>query len=474
MAGDPARGGIPRSYVGVIALGTLLNPLNSSMIAVALVSLESAFDVGFATASWLVSGFYLAACVGQPLMGRIADRLGPRRVYCAGLAIVCVASAVAPIAPGFAALLICRIVQAIGTSAAFPAGLALIRRVAGSGTPTEVPSPSMHNARASGPPPTGALGAIAVANSASAGFGPVLGGLLVALVGWPGIFLVNTPLTLITLILAYRVLPPDGPARAQAHRLVRDLDPFGILLFSGTLVGLLGYLLSLPSRPLWILVPVFVVAGVGLVLWERRTASPFLDVRAFVRSPALTGVLAQQAAVQLVFYSVFYGLPMWLEEVRGYSTERSGLLMLPVAAFGVLVTPVAARMVTRFGPRLPLVVGSAGLVLGSMLLLTLSGDTPVAGIVGVAAVLGLPNGMNNMSLQAALYSAAPPDATGLAGGLFQTARYVGAIMSTAVLGLLLATNLTSAGLHHVAYLNTAFAVLLLLAAILTRRGRSAQ
>jgi predicted MFS family arabinose efflux permease len=249
------------------------------------------------------------------------------------------------------------------------------------------------------------------------------------------------------------------------------VDPVGVLLFSGTLVGLLGFLLSVSGRPLWMLVPVVLVAGVLLVLWELRAAEPFLDVRGLARGPALVGVLGQQAAIQLVFYSVFYGLPMWLEEVRHFPVEQVGLLMLPVAALGVLVTPVAARLVSRFGPRLPLVIGSVGLVLGSVLLFTLGDTTPAIGILGVSAVLGLPNGLNNMGLQAALYSAAPPEAIGLAGGLFQTARYVGAILSTALLGLVLETHLDSAGLHRIAIVTTVLAALLIPAALSVRRGR---
>ncbi|MGA8117192.1 MAG: MFS transporter, partial [Actinocatenispora sp.] len=192
---QPDTGRIPRRYVSVISLGTLLNPLNSSMISVALVDLQKAFGIGFGTASWLISGFYLAACVGQPLMGRLADRVGPRRVYVTGLAIVLVSSLLAPFAPGFGLVLVCRVGQAIGTSAAFPSGLALIRRVSGGSKP-----------------PAAALGAIAMANSASAAFGPVLGGVITAVAGWPGIFLVNVPLTAVTLVLALRVLPADRTA----------------------------------------------------------------------------------------------------------------------------------------------------------------------------------------------------------------------------------------------------------------------
>jgi predicted MFS family arabinose efflux permease len=94
------------------------------------------------------------------------------------------------------------------------------------------------------------------------------------------------------------------------------------------------------------------------------------------------------------------------------------------------------------------------------------------GILGVAAVMGLPNGLNNMGLQAALYSAAPPDQTGVAAGLFQTARYVGAILSTALIGLLLSPDLSSRGLHRVAVVISALAVLLVVAAVATNRRRA--
>src|SRR5436305_7915560 len=92
---------VPRSLVGTIMLGTLLNPLNSSMIAVALVRLSDDFGVTLATASWLVSAFYIAAAVGQPLMGRLADLFGPKRVFCAGWVLVAASGALAPLAPGF-------------------------------------------------------------------------------------------------------------------------------------------------------------------------------------------------------------------------------------------------------------------------------------------------------------------------------------------------------------------------------------
>src|SRR5579859_1963930 len=94
-------GGVPRRVVFAIVLGTLLNPLNSSMIAVALVTLHHDFDVDLGTSTWLISGFYLAGAIGQPLMGRLADLLGARRVFLTGLTVALLVSIAAPFSPTF-------------------------------------------------------------------------------------------------------------------------------------------------------------------------------------------------------------------------------------------------------------------------------------------------------------------------------------------------------------------------------------
>src|SRR5438874_10406055 len=116
-----------RRLLSAVLAGTLLNPLNSSMIAVVLVLIQSDFAVSMATASWLLSGFAMAAAVAQPLMGRLADLFGPRRIFCIGLPLVGGAVVLAPLAPAFGWLIACRMLQAFGTSAAYPAGLAIIR-----------------------------------------------------------------------------------------------------------------------------------------------------------------------------------------------------------------------------------------------------------------------------------------------------------------------------------------------------------
>src|SRR5690348_12261757 len=130
----PASSLVPRRMVAAVALATLLNPLNSSMIAVALVPIQAEFHASVGDAAWLIAGFYIAAAVGQPLMGRLADQLGPRRVFLTGLVLAGVAGPLAPFAPSIGWLAWLRVLQSIGTSAAYPSGMAMLRAGVASGS----------------------------------------------------------------------------------------------------------------------------------------------------------------------------------------------------------------------------------------------------------------------------------------------------------------------------------------------------
>lgn len=458
MAWKDRLGGVSPQLIGALAFGTTLNPLNSSMIAVALARLQDDFSVSVSTVTWLVSGFYVAAAVGQPLMGRLVDQFGARRLFVTGLALVLVASLLTPFVPGFWWLVGLRVVQALGTSTAYPSALVLIRAA----TPGD---------RA----PAGGLGAITVANSTCAALGPVLGGFLVTVAGWQAVFLVNVPLTVIGLVLAWRVLPRTPPTLASRGvvALVRSVDLLGIGLFAAVMVSLLLFVLSFADRPRWWCLMIFVVALLGLILRERSVDAPFVDLRGIVANRALASVLVQQGTINLVFYCTFFALPLWLESVRGFDTAVAGLFILPIAGLGVLTIPVAARLIGRHGSRAALVLGSVVLLVATGAVQLLGDQTAVLAIIALTLLLGVPNGFNNLGLQTSLYEAAPAGRTGSAGGLFQTFRYLGAIMATAAIGVIFERDLSSTGLHRLGWLMTGGALVVLLLAVLLRRGRPA-
>jgi predicted MFS family arabinose efflux permease len=448
----PAR--VPPRVLVAIVLGTLLNPLNSSMIAVAIVPIQDDFGVGVVAAAWLVSVYYLSGAVGQSVLGRLADQFGPRRLFCAGFVLVALAGGLAPLSPGFGWLIAARVAISLGASAAFPAGLAIMRDQAG------------------GPPPPSTLGAITIAGSVSAALGPVIGGGLVAAWDWEAIFVVNVAAALIGLVLALRWLPrdPQHPGGVDLALVRRLVDVPGIALFTAFVAGALALLLSLPQEPLWWLAPVALAAAVALFRWERRRPEPFLDVRLLASNRALLGVYAQYAAVNLAFFGVFLAVPLWLERVRGFDAGKTGLLILPIAAIGVITTPLAARLVARRGTRPALVIGSVALTAGTLLLLVFGASTPLVVVMLVSAVLGIPNGFNNLGLQSALYAAAEPERTGAAAGLFQTFRYIGAVLSTSLIGIVFAGGVSTSGLHEIGIALAAVGAVALVASLAQPRA----
>ena len=462
MSGAPraAALSVPPRLLGAVASGTLLNPLNTSMIAVALVTLHTSFGVSIATVTWLVSGYYLAGAVGMPLMGRLADLWGPRHVFASGLAIVGVTGALAPLAPTFGWLLVLRAVQAFGGAAAYPAGLATFR--------TRDPV---------GRAPAEALGLLSVVSYVAVGFGPALGGGLIEAGGWPAIFLVNIPAAALGLTLCYRWMPSDAP-RALVNGpkgrrdAVRLLDIPGMLLFSALLAALLMFLLSLPSQPLWAALGVSGAAAAGFLWVELRSRSPFLDLRALSQNSRLAMVFAQFATINVAFYGVFFGLPIWLQDAQGLSPVVTGLLMLPLAAATSAATYVAARLTNRWGSTVLLIIGSVLLLaaLLSLLLLDVLRTVPVM-VVGGGS-LGVAYGFSVLALQVRLYEAAPVRQIGASGGLYQTFRYLGAILSTALVGVTLGASVGPLQLEELLVTLVGLATLLLALIVADRRWSS--
>ena len=313
----------PRTGLAVagLSLGTALNPLNSSMIAVALVVLREDFGLDVATVTWVITAFYLTSAAGQPLMGRLADRFGPRRLFLLGMALVAVTCALAPFAPNFALLCVARAFMALGTATAYPSAVVMVAALA-----------RQANVKSTRP-----LGRIQMANTSAAAVGPVVGGLLVSLVGWQALFLINVPLSLAAILLVRRFAPADeGRERGRASELLRDSDIPGILAFLGAMVLVMMALLNvLPAYRWWLLGGGMLLAV--LFVWrELRFKPPFLDLRLLGRNRPLLLVYLGFAVFSGVYYFAFFGLPQLLQEAGGYDPGIVGLLMLPLAAMSVV------------------------------------------------------------------------------------------------------------------------------------------
>ncbi len=433
-------------------LGSVLNPVNSSMIAVALVPIAVAFGAPPSETAWLVTGLYLATAVGQPVVGRLIDVYGPRRLFLAGAALVGLGGLLGSLAPSIVVLVAARVLLGLGTCAGYPAAMYLIRSEA---------------ARTGRDSPAGVLTILAVATQTIAVVGPTFGGLLIGLGGWRAVFAVNVPLTLACLTLGAWRLPRTPAERQREASLARTIDLAGIALFTLTLVALLLFLTH-PEPGVWFLVPVTVIGAAGLAWWELRAGSPFLDLRLLGGNRPLLATYARALLTAVTSYALLYGYTQWLEQGRGLSPSVAGLVLLPIFASGVVVSTVTGRSRQIRGK---LLVGATTQVVMSALLLLLGGDSPIWLLVVIALVAGVPQGLNNLANQNAVYYQADPARVGSSAGLLRTFFYLGAIVASTAGGVFFVHGADTPGMHRLAVFMLVAAVLFVVVTMADRSLR---
>jgi predicted MFS family arabinose efflux permease len=416
-----------------LLLGSTFNPINSSLLATGLVGIGVDLHVRPGETALLISVLYLCSSVAQPTMGKLSTIFGPRRVFLAGAIILVAAGIIGTLAPGFGFLLVSRALIGIGTSAAYPTAMALARRRAdenGIGVPSRF------------------LGNLSIAAQVVAAVGLPLGGVLTGAFGWRALFFVNIPLGLLSIVLTLTGVARDGRLELSGGgAIVRRIDLPGIALFAGTVIGLLIFLGDL-AHPIWWLIPVTLALGIGLVLWERRSSSPLIDVRMLARNRPLQRTYLRQMLVSLASYSVLYGVSQWMELGRGLTASQVGLVLLPLTVVSIIL----ARVISGRGwVRVPLLLAGVVLVVAAGLEQFIDHDTSIPALIGLTLVLGATNGLAGFANQATLYANAPAAEIAVASGLFRTALYVGAIFSASLIGIVFGGRPTDAGLHALAW-----------------------
>jgi len=441
------RQAFDRGLLPPMILGAVLNPINSSMIAVALVPIGVAFGAPPAETAWLVSALYLATAVGQPVVGRLVDVYGPRRLYLAGAALVGVAGLLGALAPSLGVLIAARVLLGFGTCAGYPAAMYLIRS---------------ESERTGHDSPGGVLTALAVASQTVAVIGPTLGGLLIGLGGWHMTFSVNVPLSLACLVLGALRLPRTPVTKAAGR-----MDFAGVALFAATLTALLLFLMS-PGAGSWYLLVLAVAAAAGLAVRELRAAEPFIDLRLLAGNRPLLITYVRTLLMFTVSYAFLYGYTQWLEEARGLSPAAAGLLLLPMFGTGIVVSAVTGRNPAVRGK---LVVGAATQLVGCAMLLLLNDNSAVWLLAAVAVVVGIPQGLVGLANQNALYHQADPARMGSSAGLLRTFMYLGAMVASAANGAFLSDGADTGGLRRLAVFMLVTAALFLVVTVPDRALR---
>ncbi|HEX6548217.1 MAG TPA: MFS transporter [Candidatus Dormibacteraeota bacterium] len=392
----------------VLCCGFLLIVVDITIVNVALPSIGR--DLGFDARglAWVING-YLVAFAGLLLLsGRLADLVGPKRVFLTGLVLFVAASAACGLAPSRETLVAARFIQGAGGAASSGVILAMIVNL--------FPTPG-DQARA--------FGLFGVVASAGAAVGLVAGGLITSAVSWHWIFFVNVPLGVVVTAAAWRLLPavPGVGLRAGA-------DVPGAVLVTGALM--LGvYAIVAPSA--W--AGVVAVAGlVAFVVRQLRAATPILPLRVF-RSRVTSGANGVQALLTAGFMAFFFLGSLDLQRVLGYGPLAIGLAFLPVAVtMGAFSARLSAAVVMRYGAFRVMLCGEA-VIAAALLMLALGpvhASYPVHLLLPLT-LLGLGGGLCFPSLTMIAMAGADPADAGLASGLFNTTGQVGGALGVAVL-----------------------------------------
>jgi predicted MFS family arabinose efflux permease len=322
-----------------------------------------------------------------------------------------------------------------------------------------------------GAQPRTAITTLAICSQAVVALGPTLGGLLVGAFGWQSIMWINLPIVAFSAVAVTKFAKVGfvGGISVSGRQLLHALDMAGVVLFLGLVSSTMLFLLSLTTDPVWWLIPVWALVFALFIQWERRADEPFIDVRALARNRALSATLARTLLTYTAFYCVFFGIPQWLQYSRGMSATEAGLTMLPVAVVGIGSTLFASRTYRRYGVRRTLTVGTCALLVGGLLLASVESSTaPIVVLLLVAAVLGIPNGFNNIGNQNLISSVTSVEEVGTAIGMYRTVQYIGANLSAVVLQTTAGHVIGDDGLHRTGWFIAVAGVLLLVGVLMSR------
>lgn len=335
------------AVLGIIMMGTFMAVLDSSIVNVALPHMMSTFGVDREQIEWVATGFMLTSAVVMPLVGWLTTRISYKALYLGSLLIFTIASAMCAMAWSYESLIVSRILQAVGGGAIQPIGMAIV---------AELFEPHERGR---------ALGIWGMGIMAGPAIGPTLGGYLTDAYSWRTIFSVNLPVGALTLFAGMMVM---GKLRSRGNQ--RPFDFLGYVFLSMALIAALtalsnGQVKGWQSDYIHICEALTAVGLVLFVAIELSSDNPILDLRLLlIRNYLLSILLAVFRAVGL-FGSVFL-LPIFLQNLTGYTPVQAGLWMLPNALAVGLTMPLAGRLADRYSPA---ILATAGCVLvGSSLI----------------------------------------------------------------------------------------------------------
>jgi EmrB/QacA subfamily drug resistance transporter len=396
-----------------------LDFVDASIVNVALPSIRSDLHFSVQSLQWVLSGYLLTYGGFMLLGGRAADLLGRRRVLASGITLFALSSLTGGLATDSAMLVGARLVQGLGAALMLPAALSILTTTFSEGT-------DRHKA-------LGAWGAVAGIASA---VGVFLGGVLTEEASWRWVLWVNLPVCAVLLVATFRMVGPERRGRSQAR-----FDSLGALLVTGGMLLLIYTIVKAPDAGWGATRTVAGIAGsAGLlfafVLNEQRHRDPLVPLSIF-RVPGLAAADATQVIAMAGFYSTFFFITLYMQNVLGYSRIEAGAAYLPVTAGVVISSGVASQLFARIGTR-PIVVAGALISAGGVYWLS---RIPVHGsylgdLLPGLVIMSLGLGCVFVGVNTAANAGVAPDQAGLAAALINASTWIGGALGLAIFSVI--------------------------------------
>ena len=417
---DPAVTGPSRRrrllILVICCMSLVIVGLDNTIVNVALPSIQRDLHASVSGLQWVVDALHAGA--GQP-PGALrapprtgsggASRSRPAWPRSRSASLLC------SLAPSLGWLVAFRMLQAVGGSMLNPVAMSII---------VNTFTDRAERARA--------IGVWGAAVGVSLALGPVVGGLLIASVGWRGIFWVNIPVGVAAIVLTALFVPESKAPHP------RRLDPVGQVLVIVTLASLIYGIIEGPSHgwgspEIIACFCLFAVALATLLVYEPRRREPLLDFR-FFRSAPFSGATVIAVSAFAALGGFLFLNTLYLQDVRGYSALHAGLLTLPLAAVTVVFAPLSGRMISIRGPRIPLIVAGVCMSGGALMLTGLTAQQSTGWLLASYVLFGIGFGVVNAPITNTAVSGMPRAQAGVASAIASTSRQVGQSLGVAVVG----------------------------------------
>ena len=417
--------------LAAMSLGFVVVQLDVTVVNVALQHIEASFRSSVAGLQWVVNAYTLSFAALILTAGALGDRFGAKRIFITGFAIFVVGSIGCGFAPTLSILVAARAIQGAGAAILVPCSLTLLNHAY-----------QEEDERGK------AIGIWAAGASVALAAGPVVGGLLIAAVGWRSIFFLNIPIGAVGIWLTFRY------AQESPQSQTSSIDLAGQFIGIFVLADLAATLINAGARgwanPFILVGLILSVVGVtAFVFVEARVKNPMLPLSLF-HNKTFSATTFIGLLTNIAFYGLLFVLSLFFQQLRHYTALRAGLAFLPMTAVVLAANLISPRISIRFGPRVSILIGQLLSAVGCITLIGTTESTSYAALCVPLLAIGAGLGLVVPPMTSALLGTVGKERSGIASGVLNTARQAGSVAGVALFGSLVsAKNHFVQGMHLV-------------------------